>query len=76
SKVLNTGERGSRMYEIENSFDDINLLDWTSMNIPESKILFLVSEGKESTRSDLMESLEGVKSESRRVGWVGKTLGT
>ncbi|GKC11106.1 hypothetical protein Tco_1007888, partial [Tanacetum coccineum] len=73
SKVSNTGERGSQMYEIENSFDDINLLDWTSMNIPESKILFLVSEGKETTRSDPRESSEGAKSESRRVG---KTLGT
>ncbi|GKE72785.1 hypothetical protein Tco_1534826, partial [Tanacetum coccineum] len=62
SKVSNTKERGSLMNEIENSYGDRNLLDWTSMNIPGSKILFLVLEGKETTRSDLRESLERVKS--------------
>ncbi|GJR77552.1 hypothetical protein Tco_0089917 [Tanacetum coccineum] len=34
------------MNEIENSSNDRNLMDWTPMNIPGSKILFLVPEGK------------------------------
>nr|GEZ62387.1 hypothetical protein [Tanacetum cinerariifolium] len=51
---------------------DRNLLDWTSKNITESKFLFLVPEGKETSRSDPRESSEGMKSESSiRVGWVG-----
>ncbi|GKD97207.1 hypothetical protein Tco_1381104, partial [Tanacetum coccineum] len=59
-------EKGrSRMNEIENSSNDKNLMDWTPMNIPGLKILFLVPEGKETTRSDPRESLERVKSESR-----------
>ncbi|GKG58236.1 hypothetical protein Tco_0592015, partial [Tanacetum coccineum] len=51
------------MNEIENSFGERNLLDWTSMNIPGLKILFLVPEGKETSRSDLRESSEGMESE-------------
>nr|GFA98979.1 hypothetical protein [Tanacetum cinerariifolium] len=63
--------------EIENVSHDRNLLDWTSKNISGSKILFLVLEGKETSRSDPRESSEGMKSESsKRVGWVGNTLGT
>ncbi|GKF61579.1 hypothetical protein Tco_0181633 [Tanacetum coccineum] len=65
SKVSISKKGGSRMNEIENSSGDRNLLDWTPMNIPGSKILFLVSEGKETTRSDPRESLERVKSESK-----------
>ncbi|GJZ57183.1 hypothetical protein Tco_0612677, partial [Tanacetum coccineum] len=50
-------------------------MDWTSKNIPKSKILFLIPEGKETSRSDPRESSEGMKSEfSIRVGWVARSL--
>ncbi|GKF13626.1 hypothetical protein Tco_0055088 [Tanacetum coccineum] len=65
SKVSITIKGGSRMNEKENSFGDRNIMDWTPMNIPGSKILFLVLEGKETTRSNPRKSLERVKSESR-----------
>ncbi|GJY63050.1 ribonuclease H-like domain-containing protein [Tanacetum coccineum] len=64
SKVPINGQRGLRINEIENESLDRNLLDWTSKNIPGSKILFLVLQGKETSRSDPRESSEGEKSES------------
>ncbi|GJR90808.1 hypothetical protein Tco_0214819, partial [Tanacetum coccineum] len=51
SKVSITGKGGSRMNEKENSSGDRNIMEWTPMNIPGSKILFLVLEGKETTTS-------------------------
>ncbi|GJV39197.1 hypothetical protein Tco_1417637 [Tanacetum coccineum] len=48
SKVPITGQRGLRINEIENESRDRNILDWTSKNIPGSKILFLVLQGKET----------------------------
>ncbi|GJS19773.1 hypothetical protein Tco_0448405 [Tanacetum coccineum] len=75
-KASITGKGRSRMNEIENSSNDRNLMDWTPMNIPGSKILFLVPEGKETTRSDPRESLERVKSDTQMKGGMGGiTLG-
>ncbi|GJU94565.1 hypothetical protein Tco_1319321 [Tanacetum coccineum] len=39
SEVSSAGERGSLMNEMENSFSDRNLLDWTLIDIPGSKVL-------------------------------------
>ncbi|GJR12130.1 hypothetical protein Tco_0794782 [Tanacetum coccineum] len=74
SKVSITGQRRLQINEIENVSRDRNLLDWTSKNILGSKILLLVPEGKETSRSDSRwDCLEGneVRNPSHKGGMDG-----
>ncbi|GJV97270.1 zinc knuckle CX2CX4HX4C containing protein [Tanacetum coccineum] len=64
SKLSSTGERGSLMNEIEHLFSDRNLLDWTSIDIPGSKVLFLFLEEEKKYKIGSAKSVERVKSRS------------